>query len=64
MGVAKADLSRPRWMVMQHHYAELFSSIPASRLLTPDAQVWIDAGVVAGTLARTRHSHLRKVVIL
>lgn len=54
LGVANADPSRPAWAAMQHHYAELFSSIPASRLLTPDAQVWTDAGIIAGTLARTQ----------
>ncbi len=53
-GVANADPSRPGWAVMQDHYAELFTSIPASRLVTPDAQVWTDAGVIAGTLARTQ----------
>ncbi len=52
-GVANADPSRPGWSAMQDHYAELFASIPASRLVTPDAQVWTHAGVIAGTLART-----------
>ncbi len=47
---------------MQDHYAELFASIPASRLVTPDAQVWTDAGVIAGTLARAQafQPHQRK----
>jgi predicted nucleic acid-binding protein len=54
VGVAHADPSRPGWPAMQRHYAELFGHIPASRLVTPDAQVWTDAGVIAGTLARTQ----------
>jgi predicted nucleic acid-binding protein len=54
IGVANSDPARPAWTAIQSHYAELFADIPASRLLTPDAPVWIDAGVVAGTLARTQ----------
>ncbi len=47
---------------MRDHYAELFESIPSTRLLNPDAQVWTDAGVVAGVLARTQgfQRHQRK----
>jgi hypothetical protein len=43
-------------------YIELFRSIPQARLLNPDAQVWSDAGVVAGILARTQgfQRHQRK----
>ena len=62
VGVANADPSRPRWPALRDHYSELFAAIPASRLLTPDAQVWVDAGVIAGTLARTQgfQPHQRK----
>jgi len=62
LGVANADPSRAGWTAMQDHYAELFASIPASRLVTPDAQIWTDAGVVAGTLTRTQgfQPHQRK----
>jgi predicted nucleic acid-binding protein len=62
IGVANADPTRPGWSALQAHYAELFASIPASRLVTPDAQVWADAGVIAGTLARTQgfEPHQRK----
>lgn len=61
-GVANADPSRPGWPALREHYSELFADIPASRLLTPDEQVWIDAGVIAGTLARTQgfQPHQRK----
>jgi predicted nucleic acid-binding protein len=54
-GIAHADPARPGWSAMRDHYAELCAAIPASRLLTPDAQIWADAGVIAGTLARTQH---------
>jgi len=62
VGVANADPSRPGWSALRDHYSELFAEIPASRLVTPDEQVWIDAGVIAGTLARTQgfQPHQRK----
>ena len=62
VGVANADPARADWAGLQDHYAKLFASIPASRLVTPDAQVWTDAGVIAGTLARTQgfQPHQRK----
>jgi len=62
VGVANADPARPGWAAMRAHYDELFTAIPASRLVTPDAQVWTEAGIIAGTLARTQHfqPHQRK----
>ncbi len=62
VGVANADPSRPDWPALRDHYSALFAAIPASRLVTPDAQVWTDAGVIAGTLARTQgfQPHQRK----
>jgi len=62
VGVANADPSRSGWPALRDHYSELFAAIPASRLVTPDAQVWADAGVIAGTLARTQgfQPHQRK----
>jgi predicted nucleic acid-binding protein len=62
VGVANADPSRLGWRALRDHYIELFAAIPASRLVTPDAQIWTDAGVIAGTLARTQRfqPHQRK----
>jgi predicted nucleic acid-binding protein len=62
IGVANANPSSPSWSVMRDHYVELFDSIPSARLLNPDAQVWTNAGVVAGVLARTQgfQRHQRK----
>ncbi len=53
-GVANGDPAHPRSKATRDHYAELAAAIPLSRLLTPDADVWADAGVIAGTLARTQ----------
>lgn len=62
VGVADADPGRPFWPGLRDHYAELFALVPASRLLTPDASTWAEAGLVAGTLARTQgpQRHQRK----
>jgi len=51
-GVAHADPTHPGWRRMRDHYEALIARLPATRLLTPDAQIWTDAGVIAGTLAR------------
>jgi len=61
-GIANADPSRPGWKAMRDHYASLVASIPPTRLLTPDSDVWIEAGLIAGTLARTQNyqRHQRK----
>ena len=60
-GVANADPGRRSWPALRDHYAELFALVPESRLLIPDAALWAEAGLVAGTLARTqgfgRHQH-------
>ncbi len=62
VGVANADPSRPDWTALQDHYSALFAAIPPSRLVTPDAQIWAEAGVIAGTLARIQgfQPHQRK----
>jgi predicted nucleic acid-binding protein len=62
IGVANADPSLASWPALASHYVELFDSIPPARLLNPDAQVWADASVVAGVLARTQglQRHQRK----
>jgi predicted nucleic acid-binding protein len=53
-GVANANPSLPSWPMLRDHYVELFDDIPRARLLNPDAEIWSDAGVVAGVLARTQ----------
>ncbi len=62
VGVANADPSRPDWPSLCDHYVSLFAAIPATRLLTPDAETWTQAGVIAGTLARVQNfqPHHRK----
>ncbi|MDP4025321.1 type II toxin-antitoxin system VapC family toxin [Methylobacterium sp. NEAU 140] len=52
VGVAAADPRSPHWTALRDHYTELFAQIPETRLLTPDPQTFIEAGLVAGALAR------------
>ncbi len=61
-GVANADPASAGWPATAAYYSALIASMPETRLLTPDAQIWAEAGLVAGTLARTQHfqAHQRK----
>jgi predicted nucleic acid-binding protein len=61
-GLANADPSRAGWAAKRDYFAELIRGIPDTRLLTPDADIWADAGMIAGTLARTQgfQRHQRK----
>jgi len=54
VGIGKYAPKAPDWRAVTGHYTEMFASIPANRLLVPDAQTWADAGMVAGILARTQ----------
>ena len=54
VGVGKYAPTASDWQTVTDHYAGLFASIPANRLLVPDAETWVDAGIVAGILARTQ----------
>jgi predicted nucleic acid-binding protein len=62
VGVGNADPTHHAWPAMRNHYAGLFDSIPENRILEPNAQIWVDAGLIAGTLARTQtfQPHQRK----
>lgn len=61
-GIANADPSHARWRAVRDYYMALIATFPPTRILTPDAQTWIDAGLIAGTLARTQNfqPHQRK----
>ena len=54
VGVANGDPAHPRWKATREHYGALITTMPTSRLLTPDPDIWAEAGLVAGTLARTQ----------
>lgn len=53
-GVANANPADVRWQGMRDHYANIMGAIPDTRVLVPNQDVWLDAGVLAGTAARTQ----------
>jgi predicted nucleic acid-binding protein len=61
-GIANADPLHPGWRSLRDYYNALIATFPATRLLTPDPQIWAEAGLIAGTLARTQNfqRHQRK----
>ena len=61
-GIANANPGHRDWKGLRDHYRDLIATFPPSRLLTPDPDVWAEAGVIAGTLARTQNfqRHQRK----
>ena len=54
VGIGAYSPAAVGWVAVRDHYAELFASIPAQRVLTPDADIWAAAGLIAGMLARTQ----------
>lgn len=61
-GVANFDPSNARWKVVRDYYRKLVATFPPTRVLTPDPQIWAEAGLIAGTLSRTQgfQPHQRK----
>lgn len=54
-GVANANPLHPGWRTLRDHYKALIATFPETRLLTPDPQVWAEAGLLAGTLTRIQN---------
>ncbi len=61
-GIGNADPKHPGWTAKRDHYFELIRTIPEHRLLLPDEEIWAEAGLIAGTLARIQgfQRHRRK----
>lgn len=64
-GIANYSPTAPGWRGVQDTYAELFRAIPDSRVLVPDTETWLSAGLISGTLARTQglQRHQRKELL-
>lgn len=62
VGIANSNPGHKLWTATRDHYAEIMRAIPETRVLVPDRDVWLDAGVLAGILARTQglQPHQRK----
>lgn len=61
-GVAMHDPGRRDHGSVRRHYTDLVRAVSPARVLVPDADAWLRAGVMAGTLARTQgfQPHQRK----
>jgi hypothetical protein len=55
VGVGNYATKVAEWQAVADYYVAMFASIPANRLLVPDARTWADAGMIAGVLARTQN---------
>ena len=53
-GSGNADPTHPGWKKTRDHYQGIIENVLPQRLVTPDANVWAEAGLIAGTLARTQ----------
>lgn len=62
IGIAAYDPAAAGWSAQRNYYTGLIDSIGEKRILIPDAEVWLAAGVAAGTLSRTQgyEPHQRK----
>lgn len=61
-GVANSNPANPGWKKERDHYARLMERIPSNRILKPDPEIWVEAGLIAGTLSRVQRfqPHQRK----
>ena len=53
-GIGAYNPAAKGWVAVRDHYVELFEAVPDSRILSPDPEVWLLAGLVSGILARTQ----------
>jgi predicted nucleic acid-binding protein len=65
VGLAAYSPAASGYRATRDYYAALMERIPDNRILVPDEQTWIEAGIVAGTLARTQsyQPHQRKALL-
>ncbi|MFI5021835.1 MAG: type II toxin-antitoxin system VapC family toxin [Alphaproteobacteria bacterium] len=53
-GLGNADPAAARYRTTIAHYLNLIARMPAARIIVPDDDSWVRAGLMAGTLARTQ----------
>lgn len=64
-GLGNLSPTHHDYAAVRSHYTALMSTIPAGRVLLPDESDWLDAGLLAGTLARIQgfQAHQRKELL-
>jgi predicted nucleic acid-binding protein len=61
-GIGNMPPLRPDYATTRAHYSKLMAAIPAGRVLVPNERDWLDAGLLAGAIARCQNfqAHQRK----
>lgn len=64
-GIGNMSPNQPDYSATRAHYSGLVDTIPAGRILAPSERDWLEAGLLAGTLARTQNfqPHQRKELL-
>lgn len=65
VGIGDMSPTDPDYRAVRSHYARLMDAIPSGRVLAPDENDWLHAGLLAGALARTQNfqAHQRKELL-
>jgi predicted nucleic acid-binding protein len=64
-GIGNMQPTHPDYGAARAHYSGLVDTIPVGRILAPNERDWIEAGLLAGALARTQNfqPHQRKELL-
>lgn len=54
-GIGNMPPTRPDYRAVRAHYTGLMAAIPAGRILLPSERDWLEAGLLAGALARSQN---------
>ena len=54
-GISDYDPRHPDYKGVRRYYFDLINMIPRSRLILPDEDCWLQAGVIVGTITRTQN---------
>jgi predicted nucleic acid-binding protein len=62
VGLANRNVTALSWPDERNFWVEYFAKLPRNRTYAPDAEIWIEAGILAGTLTRLQgfRPHQRK----
>jgi predicted nucleic acid-binding protein len=64
-GIGNMSPTQPDYRAVRSHYSSLMGAIPAGRILVPNEKDWLDAGLLAGALARSQkfQAHQRQELL-
>jgi predicted nucleic acid-binding protein len=61
VGLGHLSPQSPRYRTVRAYYRDLLKRVPAQRVLIPDADTWVQAGLLAGTVARIQDYDRRQL---